>query len=439
MVNGSGVCGLKLSFSCQNCGKQFSNLKPELAGKKVRCRCGAVVRLGENLGKKSGQASISDANATSKSKPSSASSEDLLGVDLLGLEMLGEQLSGGDLGGKNSAQIKQSTPKRPPPMPPKAEQQNAKQQPPKRQQLKQVKPKQSKQPRVEAPSVSLLPRNRVPQVDVEEVSEVSPSSRSNSSGIGLPVSSAFGDAYGDLDSILDGAGDASPLRVSPRDETAPSDRDANGTPNGDSADLNARPPKFDSRTLGFMAALASGAMAFGFGLFVCVSRFQLIDLLFINQFSTHLRSVFGGVFGDTELTAGFQTMFLVLGWMLWGAAVLLMLLGAAQFINAFTKLVFQRQIAAWSDGLAAAFGIVLVFLLVALVFSQTSWANHENFILDGYERPVVAEGEHLDVVDRVRGAIDERSRSFTTWMLFAVSIPFSIFVASMVRLFTKTS
>lgn len=429
MVNGSGVCGLKLSFSCQNCGKQFSNLKPELAGKKVRCRCGAVVRLGENLGKKSGQASNSDVNATSKSKPSSASSEDLLGVDLLGLEMLGEQLSGGDLGGPNSAQIKQTTPKRPPPMQPKAKQQ----------QHKQVRPKQFKQPRVGSPSVSRPPRNRVPQVDVEEVSEVSPSSRSNSSGIGLPASSAFEDAYGDLDSILDGAGDASPLRVSPRDEPAPSDRDANGTPNGDSADLSASPPKFDSRTLGFMAALASGAMAFWFGLFVCVSRFQLIDLSFINQFSTHLRSVFGGVFGDTELTTGFQTMFLVLGWLLWGAAVLLMLLGAAQFINAFTKLVFQRQIAAWSDGLAAAFGIVLVFLLVALVFSQTSWANHENFILDGYERPVVAEGEHLDVVDRVRGAIDERSRSFTTWMLFAVSIPFSIFVASMVRLFTKTS
>lgn len=37
---------MKLTVSCPDCGKVFRNLKPELAGKKARCSCGKLVRLG---------------------------------------------------------------------------------------------------------------------------------------------------------------------------------------------------------------------------------------------------------------------------------------------------------------------------------------------------------------------------------------------------------
>ena len=37
---------MKLTVSCPECGKVFRNLKPELAGKKARCSCGKLVRLG---------------------------------------------------------------------------------------------------------------------------------------------------------------------------------------------------------------------------------------------------------------------------------------------------------------------------------------------------------------------------------------------------------
>ena len=37
---------MKLNVSCPECGKVFRNLKPELAGKKARCSCGKLVRLG---------------------------------------------------------------------------------------------------------------------------------------------------------------------------------------------------------------------------------------------------------------------------------------------------------------------------------------------------------------------------------------------------------
>lgn len=37
---------LSLTFVCPHCGKQFRNLKPELAGKKAKCACGKTVQLG---------------------------------------------------------------------------------------------------------------------------------------------------------------------------------------------------------------------------------------------------------------------------------------------------------------------------------------------------------------------------------------------------------
>lgn len=36
---------MAFSISCPSCGKTFRNIKPELAGKKAKCKCGATVRL----------------------------------------------------------------------------------------------------------------------------------------------------------------------------------------------------------------------------------------------------------------------------------------------------------------------------------------------------------------------------------------------------------
>jgi DNA-directed RNA polymerase subunit RPC12/RpoP len=38
---------MAISCTCSNCGRQFSNIKDELAGKKVRCSCGTKIRLPE--------------------------------------------------------------------------------------------------------------------------------------------------------------------------------------------------------------------------------------------------------------------------------------------------------------------------------------------------------------------------------------------------------
>lgn len=37
---------MTLSFACPHCGKNYRNVKPKLSGKKARCSCGKVIRIG---------------------------------------------------------------------------------------------------------------------------------------------------------------------------------------------------------------------------------------------------------------------------------------------------------------------------------------------------------------------------------------------------------
>ena len=93
----------------------------------------------------------------------------------------------------------------------------------------------------------------------------------------------------------------------------------------------------------------------------------------------------------------------------------------------------------WADGLASTLGVCAVFLMVGLVFSQSSFSNQQARLLDEYEMPFAVEGEKLENVSRLRDEITAENRSFTTSMLVGAAVPMSIFVLSMVRLFTKSS
>ncbi len=75
---------MKLSTTCPGCGKQFRNIKPELAGKKVRCGCGTVLRVGQLE------------STTPKKQELPPQPSNLLDVDLLGDEMLGDELLAGN-------------------------------------------------------------------------------------------------------------------------------------------------------------------------------------------------------------------------------------------------------------------------------------------------------------------------------------------------------
>ena len=40
---------MTLSFACPHCGKTYRNVKQKLIGKKARCSCGNVIRIGKTV------------------------------------------------------------------------------------------------------------------------------------------------------------------------------------------------------------------------------------------------------------------------------------------------------------------------------------------------------------------------------------------------------
>jgi hypothetical protein len=179
-------------------------------------------------------------------------------------------------------------------------------------------------------------------------------------------------------------------------------------------------------------------LAFWFGIFVAVARFQIVDRMLLSDLSRHLQSVNSATLGNSDVPREFQILFVSLGWVLWGVAVALVLVGVAQFINAWVKLLVDRQPLRRADGLAATLGVCGLFLMVAMAFAQASFANHQHRLLDAYELPVVAANERLENVSRLRAEIDAPNKAFTTSLLVGATVPLAIFVFSAVRLFTKS-
>jgi hypothetical protein len=405
----------------------FRNIEPETLGRKARCGCGTVFRLGKK---------------SDKQDPADLMDVDLLGEDMLGSEMAhsnpvpiqseptkrkrassrrSKTNTGASSSGKNSDSRKNSAAK------------SKRRKPNKSRTKSQVALPPSDTEEQGNPILEPIPDPPVPQVSLT-VQTTEPRSRPPRQQ--EPI---FDQTYGDLDDILEGAGDAKPVVVRPRPEPEvdSSTKKMNGQTESKLANSKSITSKLTASTIGFLAALLSATLAFWFGLFVASSRFQIINWLLLDRFSVHLHSVYHAIFGESEISSGYALLFQSVGWILWSLAFAMILIAVGQFVNAFFKLITQRQVVPWTDGLAAASGVAVVFLLLGIVFCQSSFAKQEHRTLDAYEQPVVEEGEHLANVTRIREVIDQRDRSFTTTMLVACSVPMLVFIFSMVRLFTK--
>ncbi len=396
-----------------------------MAGKKARCICGTVVRLGKR----------DSHQPASKRTPRILEPDNLLDVDLLGNEMLGDQLLGGDLRRSGSlpsgpgrakpmirkpGHQKPAGPIMPRPNPAKSESKPAK--------IDRIPTRSETKPDpITGPGPNSRPHRTPPEVPLT-VSVSKSASRQRSK---RPL---FEQSYGDLDEILSGAGDASPLVARPSPvETG--EREVSSQISSVSTGPVSVTRK--SSTPGFFAALGSATLAFWFGLLVVGARFEPVNWLLLSGFSSHLRSVFFATLGVSEIPTSFRIMFVVLGWLLWGVAVVMILTALTQFVNAFAKLLTDRQPASWSDGMAGALGVSAMFLLVAIVFCQAWFATREHQAFNVYEQPFAAQGERLENITLLREKIDSRNRSFTTTMMIGATVPVAIFALSMLRLFTK--
>lgn len=319
---------MTISISCTDCGKQFRNISPRFAGKKARCSCGAVVRLGS---------AETDRPGKKKSHP-----------------------------GKKKSQ-------------------------------RATKQKRGRRP-------------------------------------------AFEETYGDLDAILDEVGVETPAAVSsgpirPRTVSA---RAVTQTEHGSSR----RGPVAASpglATIRFCAGIGASVIGFWFGVLIVVSRFYVFPIIGVIGVSTSLNAASVASFGDAEVASRFSMIFVTLGWMLWGAGLVMMFASGVQCVSTIVRQFWGRSLAEWSDGVAATAAVAAVFLMVALVFTQSSFRQNQSFLLDEFERPAVEAGEHLPQVELRRQDNDENNRGFTLSMLVGAGFPASIFVLSVVRLFVRSS
>ena len=115
-----------------------------------------------------------------------------------------------------------------------------------------------------------------------------------------------------------------------------------------------------------------------------------------------------------------------------------MIFAIAQFADAFVKLLLNRKLFSWADGLTAAAAISCVFVIVALVFTHSTFAKHHHRNLAEFERGSVEEGEHLPAIERLLAEFDGKASDFRLSMIGGGSVPMVIFILTMVRLFMQT-
>jgi len=378
---------LALSVSCPNCGKRFENIKPKHAGKKAKCSCQTV-----RLAPKKAKASDSD---------SSTAFEELMEVDLLGDELLGDQFLGDlllGLGENPDTSVVAASAR------PDVEDRG------------EHRSDASVEPSQKSKSRNSRTENRAPVKPAKE--KLIPAARSDE-----PI---FDQSYSDLDSILEGGGNAAPIVArSPepdRDDEAQSEE--------------AVASKRSGSPIGFLTSLLSGTLAFWFGVFAVISKFAVIDQLMTSGFSQALHRLYAGDFGSLELRGVYETLFVILGWMFWVVATCLMILGLAQFLNSLYRLFTKRHFFRPIDGLTATFGALAMFLMVGWIFAQASLQRDQHKFLNDYERPAAVNDQELEVVTLLRAEIDAQHRGIQNWLLVGALVPMSVFVLSMTRLLT---
>lgn len=404
---------MTFSIACPECGEQFRNIKPEMAGKKARCRCGTIVRLGPKR----------QSNRDSSKKTASQSATDFGAKegndDLVGDESLGDLLLGGALDetsfktnvGVESAKPKTAT--------------------------KSVSKTSSKSVANGRPSSSVVevPIVAVPPLGLAhpepaKVKRQSPKPKSHpTDSPGKPPASEIDRAYADLDDILGGQGDAAPLVIrnpssASQSGGAPTNSSSSGTP------VSPRPS-----TVGLLAAVTSATLAFWFGIVGILSRFNVVDVLLVDGFSESLQSVYLAVFGLAEVAPTYQVIFKSLGWVFWAVAVGLALFALAQFINAILKVLVGRSIIGWSDGLTASMAVCAVLLMMAMVFTHIRFTKNEHRLLDEYEKPTVLDHGPIGNIESIRIGLDEDAVQFQKTMLIGAAVPMSVFFLCMLRLF----
>lgn len=296
---------MTLSISCPDCGRQFSNIKPELAGKKVRCSCGASLRLPlSTTERKSNPSKRSQApQATPRTGiPKSPQVIDAFELHYSDLE---------DILARPGTSEQDFDPTQP--------------------------SRQRSSPAGVNPPPARKLELRQP-VPIKPIPIAPPASR-----------------WPNARTILADAGPSEP------------DGGNAASPNAiaDKAFINSS----NRVAFFVILAMISAMVGFGFAMFAMSVKLTDMDFVWSERAHETLRMIYTGQFGLQEETASSLKLgFLITGWLVFSVAILLFLLSAFQLLSAGMQLFANLPVLRWGDGVMATITFVLVFLLIGSLF-----------------------------------------------------------------------
>ena len=256
---------------------------------------------------------------------------------------------------------------------------------------------------------------------------VSINARPVTPGVDVPL---FKDTYSDLDSILEGDGDASPLMIRKPAEEQPVKKAVGPE---DKPYHVAR----EKKSLGFYCALISGTVAFWFGIFVVAVRFYQFEVPLLSGWSEQMRAAAFSVFGLTEVPITMRNMFSMLSWGFWTVGLLLVFAGTIQVVNAFVQLLLRRPLVRWIDGVVAAIALVGVVFVIGMVINQASFQNTLLADLNTPQGIEVGGGFEEQNRNKLQAEYDDIANKFNFAMYFNVFVAGAVLVLSSLRVYSN--
>ena len=318
---------MSFSVTCSNCDRRFVDIDDSLIGQQARCRCGSIVELAPGLGTKKSKTKRRPAGenrpATSanpaKARPAKAS---------------------------NRSSTSAPAAKSPKPGP----------------DVNPAPAPRRKKRRLEQPQPAAA--HAVESNSAQTKTETKSETKAKSSD------SALQDSYADLDQILAGGVDVTPLE--PTRVDSPFAQPA--------AEIATRDHASRQNNKGLIGAGIGGLAGLLAAFVLLVTRASAFGGTPFGWTGQAFYGTYTASYGTGEMTNASANLFTGLGWWILLLAVLMGIASGLSLVRVAIQMTAGRKTLAWSRGLLATLSVVCLFSLMGMLFVQN--IHHGNLIRD---------------------------------------------------------
>lgn len=260
--------------------------------------------------------------------------------------------------------------------------------------------------------------------------------RAGKDAVDRPV---IADSFGDVDDILNGGVDGSPVRAKPKpiaqppvvaasspNSKAPNSK-ANATRSGAAPEIATGPS-----VSGFIS-IFGGAAGVCFGAIALATKQLPFSDSVLSWLGEPMHGMYQAAYGQGQVEGMFRALFLSLGWTMILVALVSIVAGLCLAARGLLKVVANSNQFGWSRAFAAIVGVTGLFLVVSILLTQYSHNDHLVSQLDN--SGAVGLVDEPQQFQRLREQYAEDKERFSIAMLFMASMPLALAVSSAVGLF----